>query len=122
MQKTTAPASTDTGCCQLAPAAATAVQLSELIQARAIARHLPGLGIESNRIAAAWDAEEAAAVVRVDSARGLWALVIPPVGTAFPVRWRGKRVGALDVRRVPALTDSAAAVHLVAYLRDRAAL
>ncbi|MFE2911453.1 hypothetical protein [Kitasatospora indigofera] len=121
MQKT-APVSADTGCCQLAPAAATAVQLADLLQARAILRHLPGLGIEPRRAAAAWDAEAAAAVVRVDSPRGLWALLVPPVGQPFPVWWRGQRNGALDVRRVPATTDSATAVHLTAYLRDRAAL
>ncbi|MFE3506216.1 hypothetical protein [Kitasatospora sp. NPDC059160] len=124
MQKTrTTPATVaDTGCCQLAPTTATAVQLADLLQARAISRHLVRLGVDSERVAAAWDADVTAAVVRVDSARGLWALVIPPVGRPFPMLQRGQRVGALDVRRVPAITDSAAATHLLAYLRDRAVL
>ena len=122
MYKTRTTPATETGCCQPAPAAGTAVQIADLIQARAIGRHLVRLAVDSERVAAAWDHDAAAAVVRVDSARGLWALVIPPIGRAFPVLQRGQRVGALDVRRVPATTDSAAAAHLAAYLRDRAAL
>ncbi|MFJ2193126.1 hypothetical protein ACIOJE_35155 [Kitasatospora sp. NPDC087861] len=112
----------DTGCCQAAAQATTTRESAELLQARAIARHLPALGIPTSRVAAALDPAAQSAVVRVDSPHGLYAMAIPPVGHAFPVLHHGRRIGALDVRRVPATTDSATAAHLALYLRDRAAL
>ncbi|MFD8708618.1 hypothetical protein ACFV1W_39580 [Kitasatospora sp. NPDC059648] len=112
----------DIGCCLTVAAATTTREIAELLQARAIARHLPDLGIRGSRIAAALDPAAESAVVRVDSADGLYALVIPPVGQAFPVLYRGRRIGALDVRRVPATSDSTAATHYALFLRDRAAL
>ncbi|MFF2751108.1 hypothetical protein ACFVVA_36930 [Kitasatospora sp. NPDC058048] len=113
---------TDPGCCVAAPATATPTQITDLLQARSIAQHLPALGIIGDRIAAAVDADARAAVVRVDSRHGLFGLIIPPVGRAFPVMHNARRIGALNVRRIPANSDSSIATHLAAFLRDRAAL
>ncbi len=115
-------ADAEAGCCLTVATAATARQVADLLQARAIAKHLTGLGVAKNRVAAALDEITEAAVVRVASPDGVFALVIPQVGRAFPVLFKGRRTGALDVRRVPATSDSSTATHYAHYLRDRAAL
>ncbi|MFE7665124.1 hypothetical protein [Streptomyces celluloflavus] len=97
------------------PTAATA----DVMQARAIYHHLAQLGVASERRSYAWDDRHQAAAVRVSTPHGLYALLIPPVGRAFVIHYRGARIGALDARRVPATTDSLAGTLYATFLRDR---
>ncbi|MFE7118538.1 hypothetical protein ACFU99_24290 [Streptomyces sp. NPDC057654] len=116
----TAPSETDDhGCgCVPAPTEPGPATTADIMQARAIAAELTEFGI----IPAAYDHEAAAVVLRVDTRRGLYALVIPAPGQPFPVRHRGERIGALDCRRTYGTADSYTAALFAAFLRDRAAL
>ncbi|MFI5809179.1 hypothetical protein [Streptomyces sp. NPDC051561] len=96
--------------------------VADIMQARAIAGSLAEFGIGSARWSTAYDHQAAAVVLRVDTPRGLYALVIPEPGQAFPVFYRGQRIGALDSRRVYGNADSYTGALFAAYLRDRAAL
>ncbi|MFF1798191.1 hypothetical protein ACFVXQ_28930 [Kitasatospora sp. NPDC058263] len=104
--------------CGCSPAPAPAVVSPDVLQARAITRHLYSLGIAPARISAAWDAALDAAAVRIDSPHGLYTLTVPQVGRPFPVWFLGART-VLSVRRVPATTDASVALHLATHLRDR---
>lgn len=108
------------GGCDCVPAAVSnGTARPDLLQARAISGHLGELGIPAARRSAAHDSEHQAAAVRVATDHGLYALLIPPVGRPFPVLANSHRDGALDVRRIPAVTDSHVATLFAAYLRDR---
>jgi hypothetical protein len=96
--------------------------LADALQALAIARSMAGLGLAKRSYAVAFDPAAGAAVLRVETVRGLYSLIIPPVGRPFPVWHNGARNGALDARRVPGNRDSYIGALFAAYLRDRAAL
>ncbi|WP_411143134.1 hypothetical protein [Streptomyces sp. x-80] len=111
------------GCgCLPAPAEPDPATTADIMQARAIAAGLAEFGIGPDRWSAAYDHEAAAVVLRVDTSRGLYALVIPAPGQAFPVLHRAERIGALDCRRIYGTADSYTAALFAAFLRDRAAL
>ncbi|MCC3767281.1 hypothetical protein [Streptomyces sp. UNOC14_S4] len=113
----------DHGCgCLPAPAELDPGTVADIMQARAIAGGLEEFGIGPARWSAAYDREAAAVVLRVDTSRGLYALVIPAPGQPFPVRHRGGYVGALDCRRAYDTADSYIGALFAAFLRDRAAL
>ncbi|MGX2994920.1 hypothetical protein JNUCC64_11570 [Streptomyces sp. JNUCC 64] len=114
----------DDYCCgyAAAPAEPNPGIAADLMQARAIAGGLGEFGIGAARWSAAYDPEAAAAVLRVDTPRGLYSLAIPAPGQAFPVRHHGERIGALDCRRTYGTADSYVAALFAAFLRDRAAL
>ncbi|WP_125264844.1 hypothetical protein [Streptomyces alboflavus] len=95
---------------------------ADLMQARAISRHLNTLGISSQRRSVAYDQALEAAVVRVHTAHGLYALRIPEPRALFGVWRNGSRDGSLGERRVPANSDSYLATLYAAYLRERGAL
>ncbi|MGJ5898325.1 hypothetical protein ACSCBZ_41250 [Streptomyces niveiscabiei] len=111
------------GCgCVPAPADPDPSTTADIMQARAIAAGLAEFGIGPARWSAAYDHQGAAVVLRVDTSRGLYALVIPAPGQPFPVHYRGERIGALDCRRTYGTADSYTAALFAAFLRDRAAL
>lgn len=111
----------DAAGCECAPAVRAGSPQAHLLQARAVHRHLADwLPVE--RRAFGWNEEAGAASVRVASAHGLYELFIPPVGRPFPVFFNGRRSGALDARRVPAVSDPLIATLYAAYLRDRGEL
>ncbi|MDJ0344264.1 hypothetical protein QMK19_29075 [Streptomyces sp. H10-C2] len=104
--------------CGCAPAAPVGTPNADVLQARAIHRHLAEW-LTADRRAYGWNADAAAASVRVASAHGLYELFVPPIAKPFPIYFHGRRDGALDARRVPATTDSLVATLYAAYLRDR---
>ncbi|MEU7230013.1 hypothetical protein [Streptomyces chrestomyceticus] len=106
------------GCIPLSQAPSPAVA-ADVMQARAISHHLADLGVPAARRAVGWDDTHQAAAVRVSAHHGLYALLIPPVGRAFPVLYRSERIGALDARRTPSTRDSLAGTLYAAFLRDR---
>uniref|UniRef100_UPI003F493DBA hypothetical protein n=1 Tax=unclassified Streptomyces TaxID=2593676 RepID=UPI003F493DBA len=105
------------GCVPLTQAPPSAVG-AEVMQARAISRALADL-VPAQRRAVGWDDDHQAAAVRVSAAHGLYALLIPPMGKAFPVLYRSARIGALDARRIPSTSDDLTASLYAAFLRDR---
>jgi len=110
--------------CGCSPAARPAPPPSgaDLMPARAVSAALGDFGVSASRRSAAIDETAQAAVVRVASTHGIYALPIPPVGRAFGVWRNGKRDGSLGARRVPANTDSYLATLYATYLRDRGVL
>ncbi|MGW7292876.1 hypothetical protein ACWGIB_10875 [Streptomyces xiamenensis] len=113
----------DHGCgCVPAPAERDPSTTADIMQARAIASGLSEFGIGRARWSTAYDHQAAAVVLRVDTPRGLYGLVIPAPGKPFPVHHRGKRIGALDCRRTYGTADSYTAALFAVFLRDRAAL
>ena len=119
-EHTTAPAD-ETGCGCVPGVRAAGGRQADIMQARAVHRHLADW-LPAERRAAGWNADAGAASVRVASDHGLYELIIPPVGRPYPVFARGRRDGVLDARRVPATTDSFVATLYAAYLRDRGEL
>ncbi|MEY9937627.1 hypothetical protein [Streptacidiphilus sp. MAP5-3] len=108
--------------CFRAPADEYTATAADTMQARAIAAGFAEFGITPAHWSAAYDAEAAAVLLRVDTPRGLFALAIPALGQPFPVYHRRQRIGALDCRRTYGTTDSYVAALFAAYLRDRGAL
>lgn len=96
--------------------------LADALQALAIARSMARFGLAKCSYAVTFDPAADAVVLRVETARGLFSLLVPQVGRAFPVWQNGVRIGALDARRVPGNRDSYIGALFAAYLRDRAAL
>ncbi|MFZ3552111.1 hypothetical protein ACODT3_42205 [Streptomyces sp. 4.24] len=111
------------GCgCAVAPAG-TSGYGADLMQARAIDQ-IFGREFQVHSHARSVTVDEAAqaAVLRVHTSHGLYALHIPAVGRQFPVHRNGVRDGVVSVRRVPAASDTTVALLFGSYLRDRGAL
>lgn len=113
---------TGCGCVSATTSTMSAPIAADMLQARAIARHLADItALGPDRWSIAYDDQAAAVALRIATPRGLFALLIPPPGRPFPVLHHGRRTGALECRRVPATRDSLTATLFAAYLRDRAA-
>ncbi|MGN5392553.1 hypothetical protein [Streptomyces sp. JL7001] len=95
----------------------------DLMQARAILRLLAKeFAISSHALSTAYDEAAQAAVVRIQTSHGLYALHIPAIGRQYVVYRNGGRDGVINARRVPATTDTTVTLLTGAYLRDRGAL
>ncbi|MFB7031020.1 MULTISPECIES: hypothetical protein [unclassified Streptomyces] len=111
------------GCgCVPSARAVSPERAADLMQARQISAGLGDFGVASARRSTTFDEEAQAAVVRVTSDHGLYALHIPRVHGPFTVHRDGRRDGQLGVRRVPGTRDSLVATLLATYLRERDAL
>ncbi|MFD8146113.1 hypothetical protein [Streptomyces sp. NPDC059708] len=121
----TGPADDDAGCgCAPQPDTTTPADYGpDLMQARAILTLLTReFDINTHAVSAAYDQAAQAAVVRVQTRHGLYALHIPAVTMQFTVSRNGTRDGVIAARRVPATTDTSITLQFGAYLRDRGAL
>ncbi|MFF8264342.1 hypothetical protein [Streptomyces virginiae] len=95
----------------------------DLMQARAILRLLAKeFAISSHALSAAYDEAALAAVVRIQTSHGLYALHIPAIGRQYAMYRNGIRDGVISARRVPATSDTTVTLLTGAYLRDRGAL
>ncbi|MGW6842152.1 hypothetical protein [Streptomyces sp. NPDC054958] len=116
----------DEDMCGCAPAAGITVPVDhgpDMMQARAILRLLvQEFAISSHALSAAYDEAAQAAVVRIHTSHGLYALHIPAIGRQYVIHRNGRRDGVISVRRVPATSDSTVSLLTGAYLRDRGAL
>ncbi|GAA0439195.1 hypothetical protein [Streptomyces luteireticuli] len=95
---------------------------AETLHARAIDRHLGDLGVSARRRAVGYDTTVRAVALRVQTDHGLYALIVPAIGRPYPILRNGTRAGALDIRRVPGVSDSMIATLYAFWLRDRADL
>ncbi|MFF0430341.1 hypothetical protein ACFYUJ_39015 [Streptomyces sp. NPDC004520] len=95
---------------------------ADLMQARQISACLQDFEVSASRRSVVFDEQAQAAVVRVASDHGLYALHIPPVHARFTVYRNAVRDGQLEARRVPGTRDSLIATLFATYLRGRAAL
>ncbi|MFF4323726.1 hypothetical protein [Streptomyces sp. NPDC001568] len=96
---------------------------ADLMQARAVAQLLTAeFRLSSNDVSVSVDEAAQAAVVRVQTSYGLYALHVPPRGGQFSVHRNGRRDGAIGARRIPSTSDTGITLQFGAYLRDRGAL
>ncbi|MFJ8166543.1 hypothetical protein ACIRBY_37265 [Streptomyces sp. NPDC096136] len=112
--------------CGCAPQADTTTPTDygpDLMQARAILAELARqFDIPTQAMSAAYDEAAQAAVVRVQTRHGLYALHIPAISRQFVVSRNRQRDGVISARRVPATSDTTVTLLFGAYLRDRGAL
>ncbi|MFF1561812.1 hypothetical protein [Streptomyces sp. NPDC058279] len=111
------------GCGRAAGSAATGEYAVDLMQARAVAQLLTAeFRVRADDVSVSVDEAAQAAVVRVQTSHGLYALHIPPRGGQFSVHRNGRRDGVIGARRIPSTSDTGITLQFGAYLRDRGAL
>ncbi|MGI5353594.1 hypothetical protein ACQEU8_36280 [Streptomyces sp. CA-250714] len=83
------------------PADVDAATASGIIEARAISEELTKHGVPAVNVGYGTDPVTNAPVVRVDTAEGLIALAIPPVGEPYVIQRGGQRLLGLQAVRRP---------------------
>ncbi|MFD7560122.1 hypothetical protein ACFV9E_37185 [Streptomyces sp. NPDC059835] len=111
------------GCHRATGGAPAGENPADLMHARTVAKMLTQeFRIRAGYVSVSVDDATQAAMVRVETSHGLYALHVPPRGGQYVVRRNGRRDGVIGARRIPSTSDTSVTLQFGAYLRDRGAL